>query len=184
MKKVLLPLLLLVSGVAVAQRHHVRYSQSKCCMHKEVCCFKPEFRFMAEAGLQTSNRYEFQTSLGAKVLPILYVGAGVGVYHDADATFTSIPLYGHLRLLHPTRGIVRPYVDVRAGYGGSVEDNFSGGFYWSNSVGLEVKRLYFGVGYSRQTYYHTNGNPNYGSRKGVRERCVGEGLTLRLGYSF
>lgn len=102
----------------MAQRHHGRYSQSACCSQKEVCGFKPEFRFMTEAGLQIENRYELQTSLGAKVFPFLYMGAGVGVYHAGDVTFTSIPLYGHWRLLHPTRGFVRPYVDVRAGYGG------------------------------------------------------------------
>ena len=69
-----------------------------------------------------------------------------------------------------------------------MEENFSGGFYWSHSVGIEVKRLYFGVGYSRQIYsqtgYPINGDPKYGSQKGNRERFVGEGLSLRLGFTF
>lgn len=112
---------------------------------------RPKFKTFVELGYQSSNQYEAQVSMGAQLLPFVYTGAGLGAFWAPDEEELAIPVFANVRFTLPLQVAVRPYLDVRAGYGALIDSQRSGGFYGSLTVGVEMGRFYLGCGYSSQS---------------------------------
>lgn len=119
-------------------------------------------------------------SYGARFSRVLFLGLGSGVMCDrAESADLVIPIYGHLRAYLPVRGPIKPFVDLRPGYGFTLVNRVSG-FYGSAVVGLDLWRFTCGVGVS--TVRNSSGEDLMLDRKATPYRATG--FTLRIGMTL
>lgn len=119
-------------------------------------------------------------SYGARFSRVLFLGLGSGVMRDmADSADLVIPIYGHLRAYLPVRGPIKPFVDLRPGYGFTLVNRVSG-FYGSAVVGLDLWRFTCGVGVS--TVRNSSGEDLMLDREATPYRATG--FTLRIGMTL
>ncbi|MBR1462225.1 MAG: hypothetical protein IJ604_02435 [Prevotella sp.] len=127
-------------------------------------------------GEYKEGRVEMSTTHGSQVLPMLYVGAGVGVSYWFDSETFAIPIFGDFRINAPT-GAVSPFLDVKMGYSPfdirGIYGNFSLGcrFATGKKGGINLS-----VGYQLQRgevdyyYYSDNASAN--------------AIAIKLGFDF
>lgn len=119
-------------------------------------------------------------SYGARFSRVLFLGLGSGVMCDrAESADLVIPIYGHLRAYLPVRGPIKPFVDLRPGYGFTLVNRVSG-FYGSAVVGLDLWRFTCGVGVS--TVRNSSGEDLILDREATPYRATG--FTLRIGMTL
>ena len=119
-------------------------------------------------------------SYGARFSRVLFLGLGSGVMCDrAESADLVIPIYGHLRAYLPVRGPIKPFVDLRPGYGFTLVNRVSG-FYGSAVVGLDLWRFTCGVGVS--TVRNSSGEDLMLDREATPYRATG--FTLRIGMTL
>lgn len=119
-------------------------------------------------------------SYGARFSRVLFLGLGSGVMCDrAESADLVIPIYGHLRAYFPVRGPIKPFVDLRPGYGFTLVNKVSG-FYGSAVVGLDLWRFTCGVGIS--TVRNSSGEDLMLDREATPYRATG--FTLRIGMTL
>ena len=119
-------------------------------------------------------------SYGARFSRVLFLGLGSGVMCDrAESADLVIPIYGHLRAYLPVRGPIKPFVDLRPGYGFTLVNRVSG-FYGSAVVGLDLWRFTCGVGVS--TVRNSSGGDLMLDREATPYRATG--FTLRIGMTL
>ncbi len=119
-----------------------------------------------------AGRVNFSTSHGCRIIPYLYVGAGLGFdyYHSADVF--GIPIFADFRGYF-TKSEVKPFLNFRIGY--SVCD--IKGLYFSPSIGMNYRSLDIGLGYTYQKakvddYYYDSNTINVGA------------ITFKIGIRF
>ncbi len=100
------------------------------------------------------GRSSFSTTHGCRVIPYLYVGAGVGVDYYHVPEIVGMPIFADFRGYLPLQKL-NPFLNFRIGY--SVLD--VEGFFFSPSVGVNYKKLDVGVGY----IYQEAGEVNIGA---------------------
>ncbi len=121
------------------------------------------------------DRIELSTTHGCTITPYAYVGVGAGLNYYYEDDGISIPVFADLRG-YPLRGKIKPYVSLRIGY--SFVD--LEGLYCAPSVGVQVKKFDFSIGYTMQkatveSYYNREyyaSEDNYGA------------VTFRIGVKF
>ena len=119
-------------------------------------------------------------SYGARFSRVLFLGLGSGIMCDrAESADLVIPIYGHLRAYLPVRGPIKPFVDLRPGYGFTLVNRVSG-FYGSAVVGLDLWRFTCGVGVS--TVRNSSGEDLMLDREATPYRATG--FTLRIGMTL
>ena len=119
-------------------------------------------------------------SYGARFSRVLFLGLGSGVMCDrAESADLVIPIYGHLRAYLPVRGPIKPFVDLRPGYGFTLVNRVSG-FYGSAVVGLDLWRFTCGVGIS--TVRNSSGEDLMLDREATPYRATG--FILRIGMTL
>jgi len=119
-------------------------------------------------------------SYGARFSRALFLGLGSGVMCDrAESADLVIPIYGHLRAYLPIRGPIKPFVDLRPGYGFTLVNRVSG-FYGSAVVGLDLWRFTCGVGVS--TVRNSSGGDLMLDREPIPYRATG--FILRIGMTL
>ncbi len=101
------------------------------------------------------GRSSFSTTHGCRVIPYLYVGAGVGFDYYHEPELFGVPIFADFRgYLFPKQNL-NPFLNFRIGY--SVVD--VEGLYFSPSVGINYKKLDVGFGYT----YQEAGDVNIGA---------------------
>ncbi len=98
------------------------------------------------------GRVSFSTTHGCRVIPYLYVGAGVGVDYYHKPELFGIPIFADFRGYLLPRQNLNPFLNFRVGY--SVAD--AEGLYFSPSVGINYKKLDVGFGYTYQEVGEVN----------------------------
>lgn len=103
-----------------------------------------------------------ETVHGVRITKYAFVGAGVGFQYATDDRWKvgMMPIFLNLKGYYPVSESFAPYVSVDLGYGIGIAgtDDFGedegldlkGGFYASYGLGLNYKRLNFGLGWQRQ----------------------------------
>jgi hypothetical protein len=105
----------------------------------------------------------------------LFVGGGAGGNYYTDEDFATIPIFANVRGYIPVKSRVRPFVDLKTGYGISTGSDYNGGFYVNATTGIEISHFTVGIGYSSQTL-SVDGYDDYSFSTG--------GFTLNLGFAF
>ncbi len=128
------------------------------------------------AGTYAADRLEVTTTHGCTITPYAYVGIGAGLnYYDYDEdNYISIPVFADLRGF-PLQGKIKPYVGLRIGY--SFVD--LEGLYCAPSVGIQIKKFDFSIGYSMQK--NTYEDYDYGYYEETRKYGA---VTFRIGIKF
>jgi len=126
-------------------------------------------------GEYSTDRIEVTTTHGCTITPYAYVGIGAGINYYYDEESLSIPVFADLRGF-PLQGKIKPYVGLRIGY--SFVD--LEGLYCAPSVGIQVKKFDFSIGYSIQknTYEYYQGKHYY------EEAEKYGAVTFRIGIKF
>ncbi len=126
-------------------------------------------------GTYAADRLEVTTTHGCTITPYAYVGIGAGLNYYYDAESLSIPIFADLRGF-PLQGKIKPYVGLRIGY--SFVD--LEGLYCAPSVGIQVKKFDFSIGYSMQKntyeYYYRHSYYEETAKYGA--------VTFRIGIKF
>lgn len=119
-------------------------------------------------------------SYGARFNRSLFLGIGSGfIYAMTETVDMVIPVYGHLRAYLPVRGPIKPFVDLRPGYGFAPMHGVFG-FYGSAVVGLDLWRFTCGVGVS--TVRNSSGGDPLLDREPIPYRATG--FILRIGMTL
>ena len=125
------------------------------------------------------GRVEMSTIHGSQVLPMLFIGAGVGVSYWFDSETVAIPIFADFRLNAPT-GSISPFLDLKMGYSpfdiSGIYGNFSIGCRFSTgkkgginlSIGYQIQRGEVAEDYS---YY-------YG------KSISANGIGVKVGFDF
>ncbi len=114
--------------------------------------FRPHYEGGADLGyslgvsyIDGTGRLNVSTTHGCRLIPELYVGAGLGVDYYHDGSTYGIPIFADFRGYF-TRQAVKPFLNFRIGYSvGEVE-----GLYFSPSIGVNYKMLDISLGYTYQ----------------------------------
>lgn len=122
---------------------------------------------------QSSGRVELTPSFGYQLNPYLMLGAGAGLNYYTDADETFVPVYANFRGYVPTGCNVRPYIDLKPGYGFDLNGDSGSGFYLNISTGVEIGKISMGIGYATQTL---NWDDDLSTHSG--------GLTVKVAYNF
>ena len=114
--------------------------------------FRPHYEGGVDLGysidansLDGTGRLNVSTTHGYRVIPELYIGAGLGFDYYHDGSVFGIPIFADLRGYF-TRKAVKPFLNFRIGY--SVGD--IDGFCFSPSIGVNYKMLDVNIGYTYQ----------------------------------
>ncbi len=101
-----------------------------------------------------------ETVHGVRITQYAFVGAGVGFQYACDEQWTvgMMPVFLDLKGYYPVNDDFAPYVAIDLGFSFGVAEtkNFAdggdlkGGFYASYGIGLNYKRLNFGLGWQHQ----------------------------------
>lgn len=152
--------------------------------------YKTGFRTFLLGGYTFGNkdgaRAELLASLGDQLNNYLFIGGGAGTnyYTDSNYDLFTIPVFANVRGYIPVKSSVRPFVDLKTGYGICTKSEIKGGTYFNATAGIEISNFTIGIGYSSQVfsidgvsddYYHISVD-DYSFSSG--------GLTLNLGVSF
>ncbi len=121
------------------------------------------------------GRASFSTTHGCRLIPELYVGAGLGVdcYHGWDTY--GMPIFADFRG-NFARLAVKPFLNFRIGY--SV-DSIVKGLYFSPSIGINYKMLDVSFGYTYQ-----KANDFYYIYHGDIEKVNFGAITIKVGVRF
>lgn len=116
------------------------------------------------------SRAFIETVHGVRINEYAFAGLGVGFqYAYEDNNFNGegvgfIPLFLDLKGYYPVTDSFAPYVAIDLGYGLpviSTENDYSelkGGFYASYGVGLNYRKLNFGLGWQHQGFKYGDGD--------------------------
>ena len=147
---------------------------------------KTGFKGMVEAGYtfgdKSGGRSELLLSLGDQVNQYLFVGGGFGynyyVNGDGEGSDVNfIPVFANIRGYIPINSIFHPFIDLKPGYGISLEnDPYKGGFFMAAEGGVEFKCLSIGAGYSTQSMKYET--------QGFDINCHTGGFSIKLGIIF
>ena len=131
-------------------------------------------------GPSTRQHTGLFASYGARFNRSLFLGIGSGfIYAMTETVDMVIPVYGHLRAYLPVRGPIKPFVDLRPGYGFAPMNGVFG-FYGSAVVGLDIWRFTCGAGIS--TVRNSSGGDPLLDREPIPYRATG--FTLRIGMTL
>lgn len=106
------------------------------------------------------NRMFIETVHGVRFNKYLFAGIGVGFQYATDQdyweSFGMLPLFFDLKGYYPVTEDFAPYVKVDLGHAWAVTDNDGGakGFYAAYGIGLNYRRLNFGIGWQHQSFAH------------------------------
>ncbi len=146
--------------------------------------FRPHYEGGADLGysigvssIDGTGRLNVSTTHGCRLIPELYVGAGLGVDYYHDGSTYGIPIFADFRGYF-TRQAVKPFLNFRIGYSvGDVE-----GLYFSPSIGVNYKMLDINLGYTYQKadvfYYDIYLDDIYYGKANVGA------VTIKLGLRF
>lgn len=139
------------------------------------------------------SRAFIETVHGVRINEYAFAGLGVGFqYAYEDNNFNGegvgfIPLFLDLKGYYPVTDSFAPYVAIDLGYGlpviGTENDygygysELKGGFYASYGIGLNYKKLNFGLGWQHQSFKYESGG-NTGDSFGVNSFFVKIGLNF------
>lgn len=125
------------------------------------------------------SRVFIETVHGMRINEYAFAGLGVGFQYayddknlvsaEEDSGVGFIPLFVDLKGYYPVTDDFAPYVSVDLGYGLPVigsdgrYDTLKGGFYASYGIGLNYKKLNFGLGWQHQSFkYEYDGETGEG----------------------
>ncbi len=115
-----------------------------------------------------------ETVHGVRITKYAFVGAGIGFQYATDKNWEvgMMPVFLNLKGYYPVSENFAPYVSVDLGYGIGVAGtkdfadeegiDLKGGFYASYGLGLNYKRLNFGLGWQRQNMKFSEGDGKFG----------------------
>ena len=128
-------------------------------------------------GDHDGGRLEFLGALGGKVNKHFFLGGGVGLNYYTTADICTLPIFANARVKIPVSGNIRPFFDLKPGYGVSLDSDINGGFYFNGTFGIEFSKVTVGIGYGTQTFKVSDG---------FHTSAIGSngGLSLKLGYEF
>lgn len=113
------------------------------------------------------SRAFIETVHGMRINEYAFAGLGFGFqYAYDDENFNAegigmIPLFLDLKGYYPVTDSFAPYVAIDLGYGlpviGADDGDLKGGFYASYGIGLNYKKLNFGLGWQHQGFKYGDG---------------------------
>jgi len=149
---------------------------------------KKSWKFFMETGYTFGNksggRVELTPSFGYQLNPSLMLGAGAGLNYYTNADETFIPVYADFRGYIPTDCCIKPYIDLKPGYGFDLNGDSGSGFYFNFTAGIEIGKISMGIGYATQTL-NMNENLSIHSIPISYDASTNTGgLTLKVAYAF
>lgn len=144
--------------------------------------FNPKYEGSVDIGYSIdvhgygAGRVSISTSHGCRIIPYLYVGAGMGFDYYHGLNDLRVPIFGDFRGYF-TKGKVKPFLNFRIGY------TLFTGFYLAPSVGVNYQKLDISLGY---TYQGAKIYDIYGSDwwRYYSENVNLGGLTFKVGIRF
>ena len=165
-----------------ADLERIEYSTGRASLYEEPRVPRLDWHFDAGYLFGASDRQHagLFASYGARFNRSLFLGIGSGfIYAMTETVDMVIPVYGHLRAYLPVRGPIKPFVDLRPGYGFAPMNGVFG-FYGSALVGLDIWRFTCGAGIS--TVRNSFDRNSFRDREVIPYRATG--LTLRIGMTL
>lgn len=165
-----------------ADLERIEYATGRASLYEEPRVPRLDWHFDAGYLFGASDRQHagLFASYGARFNRSLFLGIGSGfIYAMTETVDMVIPVYGHLRAYLPVRGPIKPFVDLRPGYGFAPMNGVFG-FYGSAVVGLDIWRFTCGAGIS--TVRNSFDRNSFRDREVIPYRATG--LTLRIGMTL
>lgn len=165
-----------------ADLERIEYATGRASLYEEPRVPRLDWHFDAGYLFSSSDRQHagLFASYGARFNRSLFLGIGSGfIYAMTETVDMVIPVYGHLRAYLPVRGPIKPFVDLRPGYGFAPMNGVLG-FYGSAVVGLDIWRFTCGAGIS--TVRNSFDRNSFRDREVIPYRATG--LTLRIGMTL
>jgi len=89
-------------------------------------------------------------TLGCRLLPQLFIGAGAGGKYNFKSDIVYIPVYGDIRF-YTHNGNISPFIDAKVGHSFVTGDKmYKGGFFVSPTLGYAFGRFEIGIQYTFQ----------------------------------
>ncbi len=148
--------------------------------------FRPHYEGGADLGysigvssIDGTGRLNISTTHGCRVIPELYVGAGLGIDYYHDNSTYGIPIFTDFRGYF-TCQTVKPFLNFRIGYSvGDVE-----GLYFSPSIGVNYKMLDISFGYTYQQADVVYIDYDYDGFYYYQDKANIGAITIKVGVRF
>lgn len=89
-------------------------------------------------------------TLGCRILPQLFIGAGAAGKYVFHSEFVYVPVYGNIRF-YTHNGSISPFIDAKVGHSFVPGDKmYKGGFFASPTIGYAFGRFEIGIQYTFQ----------------------------------
>jgi hypothetical protein len=157
----------------------------------------------------TSRPY-IETIHGISIADYIFVGAGVGIqYYYGDIVkgeddkwgTISLPLFANIKGSYPVTDNLKPYINISIGRNVVAsshlnEEDSDGSEYWSTKlkgglfydlgIGLQYKKLNFGIGLQHQNFKVEDVYHDYDWDEHDIEtiKCACNALYIKLGFAF
>lgn len=128
----------------------------------------------ARSGGSGLSRFELLSSYGYHPTQYFYVGGGLGASYFYDVNEFFLPILANVKGTLPLSRKISAFADCKIGYAFSLNNSENDGFYLSPSLGINLDRLYFSVGYVAQYIYLWDLDYNFN---------IG-GVSFRVGIKF
>ncbi len=128
-------------------------------------------------GSGNSGRLELLGAIGGNINKYFRLGGGLGFNYYTESENFIMPVFADVHVTVPVQGKIKPYIDLKPGYGASLEKGLDGGFYFSGTTGIKFSNVTIGVGYASQCL-------SWDYNEYVRISGTYDGLTVKVGYEF
>ncbi|PDP80642.1 hypothetical protein [Prevotella intermedia] len=128
-------------------------------------------------GSGDSGRLELVGTIGGDVDKYFRLGGGLGFNYYTDIESFTMPVFANAHVTIPVKGKIKPYIDLKPGYGASLEKGIDGGFYFSGTTGIKFSNVTIGIGYASQRL-------SWDYNDYIRISATYDGLTVKVGYEF
>ena len=108
---------------------------------------------------------------------LLLIAGAVSFNYYTESENCIMTVFADVHVTVPVQGKIKPYIDLKPGYGASLEKGLDGGFYFSGTTGIKFSNVTIGVGYASQCL-------SWDYNEYVRISGTYDGLTVKVGYEF